>query len=552
MRRALNDSSHKFAQLRAAYVAQLRGKIDELAAAIEAIEQAPEASEMLTLLYQGAHRLAGSGSTYGLPEVSQAARQLEQLAVMLRDPANQAAAYVPELRTVLAQLYQAASRAPAAEERALPSIHPRPAPGSAAERRVMLVQNDPEQAEEITIQLRNFGYTVEYVPELTGLADAVRRERPAALIIDLLLPDGQLIETGLIAALQQELTDPLPVIFTSHRTDMTARLHAVRAGGHSYFSKPVDISSLVNVLDELTGAQPPEPYRVLIVDDSPLLAETYAMILEGAGMITCTVSDPLTALEPLAMFQPDLALIDMYMPGCTGPELAAVIRQQGMYIGLPIVFLSGEHDRDVQLVALQTGADDFLTKPIAPDHLIKAVTSRMQRARILRAQMIHDGLTGLLSHTAIATRLEHELRQAQRLQAPLAVAMIDIDHFKQVNDTYGHQNGDRVLKSLARLLKGRLRATDSVGRYGGEEFIVIMPGSDSANAQRVLDTFRTMFAQIDHHSDQHTWRVTLSAGVAAFPEYTEPGALIGAADAALYAAKRAGRNRVLRDGQSGA
>ncbi len=232
------------------------------------------------------------------------------------------------------------------------------------------------------------------------------------------------------------------------------------------------------------------------------------------------------------------------MPTCTGMELASVIRQIEAFVGLPIVFLSAETDRDKQLAAVGLGGDDFLVKPIKPEHLISAVVSRTERYRKLRSVMMRDGLTGLFNHSSITDRLEQEAARARRQQIPLSVVMIDIDHFKQVNDTYGHPVGDRVIKSLARLLTQRLRVTDIVGRYGGEEFLVILPDTAAEQALSLVDKLREAFSQLLQHAGGKRFFTTCSVGVASHPTWTEPAALKEAADQALYQAKRGGRNRV--------
>jgi diguanylate cyclase (GGDEF)-like protein len=236
--------------------------------------------------------------------------------------------------------------------------------------------------------------------------------------------------------------------------------------------------------------------------------------------------------------------MDVYMPGCTGIELAAVIRQQSAYLGIPIVYLSAETNLRKQLLALRLG-DDFLTKPIRPEYLISAVMSRVQRFRALRSLMLRDSLTGLLNHTAFEEYIGREIARVRRQGTPLAVALIDLDHFKTVNDTYGHPTGDRVLKSVARVLQQRLRRTDVIGRYGGEEFAVLFPNTIGRQAQRVVDEVRTTFAQVRHQSDSKEFHVTFSGGVATCPPYNEAARLTEAADQALYAAKEAGRNCVV-------
>jgi diguanylate cyclase (GGDEF)-like protein len=273
-------------------------------------------------------------------------------------------------------------------------------------------------------------------------------------------------------------------------------------------------------------------------------ASLFSMQLKRAGMETRIVPDPMQIVAHLQDFNPDLILMDMYMPGCTGIELAQVIRQMENFVSVPIVYLSAETDKDRQLEAMEQGGDDFLTKPIKPGHLVSAVTSRVIRYRRLRSLMMVDGLTGLLNHTTTKENLARELLRARREGSPLSLAMLDLDRFKLVNDQFGHAMGDRVLKSLARLLRQRLRRTDIIGRYGGEEFAVILPNTPADAGFRLMNDLREAFAELVHHSEDIGFRTTFSCGLASAPPYAELVDLSNAADRALYTAKREGRNRV--------
>ena len=191
------------------------------------------------------------------------------------------------------------------------------------------------------------------------------------------------------------------------------------------------------------------------------------------------------------------------------------------------------------------GGDDFLTKPIQPEHLISSVASRIQRSLTLRSFMVRDSLTGLFNHTAIQDQLVLEVARANRQGTSLAVAMIDIDYFKRVNDTFGHQAGDRVIKSLSRLLKQRLRETDVVGRYGGEEFVVILSNVDGTAAVEVLNAIRNDFSRLYHYAEGKEFLVTFSCGIADVSCFSDALQLGEAADSALYKAKHLGRNQIV-------
>jgi diguanylate cyclase (GGDEF)-like protein len=265
-------------------------------------------------------------------------------------------------------------------------------------------------------------------------------------------------------------------------------------------------------------------------------------------MDSLAVTKPAEILDGLRRFEPDLILMDMYMPDCTGVEATRVIRQHAEFLSTPVIYLSGDGDMALQVDALRLGGEYFLTKPFNPVFLNAVVKSKIERYRALRRSMDNDGLTGLLNHRTVKERLAAAVIAANSSSSPLAVAMIDIDYFKTVNDSYGHPMGDQVLQSLAWLLKRRVRKTDLVGRYGGEEFLVILPGSDTNQAFEVLDRIRRDFSFIKYPFKDAWFETTFSAGVAQFPSTSDPEALIKQADEALYEAKQGGRNCIITRG----
>jgi diguanylate cyclase (GGDEF)-like protein len=240
-----------------------------------------------------------------------------------------------------------------------------------------------------------------------------------------------------------------------------------------------------------------------------------------------------------------VVLLDVSMPGCSGPELAQIIRMNDDWLRVPIIYLSAETDVSKQMNALIKAGDDFITKPISDNALVAAVFSRAQRARILSNALSRDSLTGLLKHADIKEQAAVELERAQRSGKPASVAMLDIDFFKKVNDSYGHAAGDNVIRALANLLRQRLRRVDSLGRYGGEEFLVVLPDCSAEQAHKILDEIRQRFAELKFIASGSEFSVTLSAGIASTETTsTDASDLLDKADQALYAAKHSGRNRV--------
>ncbi len=416
-----------------------------------------------------------------------------------------------------------------------------PEPSPPAGRQLYLWPADGPDMVEIASQLGYFGHQVILCERLETLLRPADATRPIGVLLD-----GNAAEklSGSEKSALQAMATRVPIAALSNESDIATRLTAVRMGWHAFFTRPLDMTSLLDTLERITSPSQAEAGKVLIVDDSPSTAAFYAATLDEAGFLCHVVTEPLKTLEALDDIAPELILLDMHMPGASGEELAKVIRQQDAYLSTPIVFLSAESDVTRQREAMSLGGDEFLQKPIAPQHLISAVKSRVIRYRALRALMVRDSLTGLLNHTSFKERLRAEVARSKRQDKPLSVGLIDIDFFKQVNDSYGHPAGDRVIKNLARLLKQRLRNVDVIGRYGGEEFAVALADTASADAHRVLDHIRTSFEAIVQFADEQTFRATLSAGVAQCPPGCDAEDLIRRADVALYAAKRGGRNRV--------
>jgi diguanylate cyclase (GGDEF)-like protein len=409
---------------------------------------------------------------------------------------------------------------------------------------IYIALQDSERGERLARQLEFFGLSAQSLGNVDTFHMTMAERLPAAVVMDV---DFNGTGAGLTLAtqMQEGLEQKLPLLFFSHlETDTPTRLAAVRAGGEEFLTGTLEASSLLEKIEILTRVAQYEPYKVLIIDDSRAQATHTERLLNGAGIVTRTLLDPIKTMLELAEFQPDLIILDMYMPGCTGTELAKVIRHNDRYVSVPIIYLSAEDDLDKQLDAMSEGGDDFLTKPIKPRHLITTVRNRAARARNLKARMVRDSLTGLYNHTHILQLLEDCSFRARRENKPLSFAMLDIDHFKRVNDSHGHPMGDRVIKSLALFLKQRLRKTDYIGRYGGEEFAVVMPDTDLAAAWGVLDEIRQRFAEIHYPAQPADLCCTFSAGVVEIAEEDDALMMASQADEALYRAKKAGRNQV--------
>src|SRR5690606_364129 len=298
--------------------------------------------------------------------------------------------------------------------------------------------------------------------------------------------------------------------------------------------------------------------RILVVDDSPDNLEVLSTRLRFCGYEVETASRGEEALERVHERPPDLILLDVMLPGIDGYEVARRIKSDDALPFIPIILVTVRDTTRDKVAGLDAGADDYLTKPINFPELearvrsmlrIKRLQEELQEKNLELAQLsISDGLTGRYNHRHVPQVLPEEFARAQATGGRGALVMFDLDRCKEGNDTSGHQVGDRVLQELAEILRRTAREIDKLGRYGGEEFIAVLPDTDLDDGAVFAERVRQDVARHLFPADGQVFRMTVSAGVAVYPDrdITEPQALVRRADQALYAAKAAGRNRVVR------
>lgn len=537
----------KLNQLRQRFIEQLPARLQLITDQWQQSRASAEAAAKLAPeLHRFFHSLKGTGRSLGFERLALLADQGE---TALHEPTP--SAHVIE--RVFIQLVEEQQRLQSlpGQQRALAALNSvefAPAPvktRSKRQRLIYLCDDEADQVSQLLHHLRCFGHEVVHFEETEAFFNAVISRRPDAIIMDVQFPQGNTAGTETLTSLNKLTGTRLPSIVLSSHGDFRSRLSAVRAGCNGYFTKPVKPLDLMLAVDELTTPLDDEPLRVLVVDDEPEVAAYHALLLEQAGMVVQQVNHPSDALTALERFSPDLLLVDVYMPVCSGEELANIIRQQPEHVGLPIIYLSSETDSQKQLSAMTAGVEAFITKPVVPEELVSAVKLRAERLRLLRSLMTRDSMTGLYNHSTTTDLISKALAQAYRDNTQHAMAMIDIDHFKSVNDTHGHLAGDQVIITLARLLKTRLRISDIIGRYGGEEFVVLLKGVTNERASELIDGLRHDFAQVDFHAGGARFRCTFSAGISSFPIQPSTESLRLSADQALYRAKHQGRNQVV-------
>lgn len=542
------DAAVRIAALREAYQARLPARMDALQALAERADNNPDDRAARESLQHQLHKLAGSGGSYGLTSLSLQARRLEeQLLRWLnahdkQQPSGKWPAVVPQV----ARMRRAATSTPMAGGDSLTPASRRIPPQDGRAMRVWLIDDDPEFSTQLADQFAPFGYSLTRFANARDVLAAARIDAPDMLIATLRPADESydISDVGLLSGTFG--ADGHPLIIISTYDEFQLRMRAARLGAHGFFVKPPDVPQLANWMAQFFEHRQADAERVLIVDDDRDLGEYYRLVLSRAGIEADMLRFPERIIERVGSFHPDLILMDIHMPLYTGPELAAIIRQHDHWASLPIVFLSAESNRDRQIQAMGSGADDFLTKPISDHQLVSAVRSRIERAHKLNNQIVRDSLTGLLKHASIKEAADVALARAHRSGQPVSFAMVDIDEFKAVNDTYGHAAGDVVISSIAMMLRQRLRQSDVIGRYGGEEFVAVLPECNSESARLLMNDIRERVATVRFRHHGKVFSCSISIGIACSAHHAgfNSAELLAVADQALYAAKRSGRNRV--------
>jgi len=290
--------------------------------------------------------------------------------------------------------------------------------------------------------------------------------------------------------------------------------------------------------------------KILLVEDSYLERTKLGCFLTDWGFDYVAVGSGTEAVKLLESTDPpDLALLDWLLPGMDGIDVLRRIRKLSHGTYVYTVMLTAKSHKQDRIKAMEAGADDYLSKPVDPPELrsrIMVGKRILELQQSLRFAATHDFLTTLLNRSEILATLEREVSRGARDEKPASIILADIDHFKRVNDTLGHAAGDEVLKEVARRLKVDLRPYDLVGRYGGEEFLLILPGCNLTNGSRRADDIRKLVAGQPIKTPAGAASATISMGVTATDasRYCTPAEFLQEADVSLYAAKKNGRNRV--------
>jgi len=298
--------------------------------------------------------------------------------------------------------------------------------------------------------------------------------------------------------------------------------------------------------------------RILVAEDNVVFQRILETSLKAWGYEVIITPDGKEAWKILTgPNAPQLAILDWMMPGLSGIELCKKIRQEMREPYTYVILLTAMHGDDDLVAGMEAGADDYITKPFKPAELrvrlragrrvIELQNDLLQAREALRLKASRDPLTGLWNHEEIFRLLDLELFRAERQNTPVAIVLADLDHFKKINDTFGHLAGDSVLRIVTQKFTTLVRPYDAVGRYGGDEFLFVLPGCDRASALGLLERIRTSVCAEKLDTSEGQVPVTMSMGLIVYDQLVDNDAkaLLRDTDAALYRAKKAGRNQIV-------
>lgn len=442
----MQSYSDAFKELQREFLEKLPDRFSKMKAEYALLVTAKWRPDIANEIHNQLHSLAGTAGTFGMQSLGAAARALEARV----QPFNKAAPDKATLLFIGAELERLESLAFNATQPDGPALaEPLPVFIAAPNKHplIYLVDDDDEHAVQVSTELQDVGYQVQVINTAVSLRIACQQNaRPDAVVMDMVFPEGEDTGIRLLKELKAGPWKDVPVVIASVRDDLSARLQSYRAGATRYLTKPLAHKKLSDVLDSLTGRVPDPPYKVILVDDDPVLLQAQAAVLQQAGITVYALTDPEQTLELLDSVNPDVLVLDVYMPKIRGPELAAVVRERDASLHLPILFLSAETDISQQLQALNLGGDDFLIKPVQPQHLIMAIMARAKRAR--QNKMVQQRLQ--------QTLYERE-REHQSLNLHALVSITDVaGTILYANDMFCQISGyskDELLGKNHRIIK---------------------------------------------------------------------------------------------------
>jgi diguanylate cyclase (GGDEF)-like protein len=541
---ALDSADPAAAALAAIWVEHeqaVRDRVGVLECAVAALTRGTLDEPLRAKAQREAHKLAGVLGTFGFPRGSELAREVE---LILEVPEALGPQRVPVLSELVTGIRGELTPLPRDEPSTQPTRRWVEAP------HILIVDDDEVVADQLVAEAERRGMRPEIARSPAEARELAERTRPDAVLLDLNFGDDEGVGSYELLSELASSNPPVPVLVFTVRDAFTDRMEVARRGARGFLQKTLPPEETIDQVAQLLERTRPAGTPMLAVDDDPAIRDAVRALLEPEGLAVTTLDDPMRFWEELERVSPALLLLDVDMPGASGIELCRVLRNDPRWAAVPVIFLTSRRDAATVQEVFAAGADDYLVKPIIGAELVARIRTRLERFRLHQALAENDSLTGVSNRRRSRESLGQLLRMAERFDQPLCLAELDLDHFKQVNDRYGHAAGDAVLRRLGELLTLAFRGEDVVARWGGEEFVVGLYGMAAEDARQRMAQLLESFREEEFTAEGQAFRLSFSAGVAQFPgDGSDIDALYRSADEALYRAKSAGRDRVFVAGE---
>jgi diguanylate cyclase (GGDEF)-like protein len=497
----------------------------------------------LAPLFQRIQDLAGSAGKFGLIQVSQSVYSLEQYFKTLATGGEPPTAeQADEIRALIRGLKAVAEDAK------------QPVSGGGLLRphlkrtHVYFLHLNESLAQNLVGALEALNCKIRHFKRVDDLLQAFEEQVPGGILVDAqMLPN--IHPLTVLLAEKKKVGDVPPFMVLSSSSQLDTRLNAMRAGAAAFFVTPLDARTVADRIKQLATPASKKAYRIMIVDDDPSQADFAAAILRKADMETCVVTEPLQVLKTMDAFRPDLILMDLYMPDADGMELTSIIREQNEFIGIPIVFVSGEQDADKQLDALSVGGDDFIAKPIRPRHLIATIQNRVQRARALQGQTTQqsarDPVTGLFNRRHFFERLDNAIASMTPEPRAVCIMVADLDRIDELRNHIGIGQSDALLAEVGALIAELTEPQDVCARIEDSSFGILAKRPLSKNLVDLANTLVKGVAEHRFSGMQSVQQPTISVGLCYFDAAPDDAAgLLNRATMSSKLAANAGGNGI--------
>ncbi len=485
------------------YTEKFSNRVAVLEQATTALLQDSLGNELRLHAEQEAHKLAGSLGMFGF-EGSRLAREIEQMFQAKTPLGQNQALHLSELVVALRRELQRPTSAPVFE------------PGSVDQLPLLLVVDDDRSlAEQLVMEAATLGMRTHVATTISQARDVINCFRPHVVLLNQGLPGSVEDSLKLLAELNT-CTPPVPVLVLTAQDRLINRVKVARLGGRGFLHKSMPPTQLLEAVTQVLQS-PREEAKVMAVDDDPQVLYGLRTLLEPWGLRVRTLDDPRRFWDTLEEYAPDLLILDVEMPHLSGIELCQVVRNDPHWSRLPVLFISAHTDADTVNRVFAAGADDYVSKPLMEPELVTRIFNRLERSRLLRNMAETDALTGVFNRRKSTQELTRLLRLADNHCQPLSLAILQLDHFKQINDQYGHAFGDQVLCRFGELLRRAFQSEDIVGRWGGVQFVIGMYGmTRREGVERLFEVLETLHQQEFTDPNGTGVQVSFSAGVAQY------------------------------------